>query len=77
MDAVIENVTFEPEIGAWVCWDNNPNTANLVKQLHPFDPVFIHNRETGERTRYYITVINYKPQMRGGKLIFEPEETQI
>jgi len=74
---MLKNVTFEYHEGRWVVWDNDINKAHILKQNHPYDPVYIYNHDTGEYTQYTITVTHHRPHMSGGKLTFEAEELEI
>lgn len=70
-----EQVTYEPERDAWVCWDNKASTAQEVKQQYPDDTVFLFDREKGTYTRFAIEIKVSKPIIHNGKLIYEEGET--
>jgi hypothetical protein len=48
-----DNFTFEKSRGAWVVWDNDTGTAEMIKQLHPSDHVLLFNPDTQRYTPYY------------------------
>jgi len=69
------NATYENHKGRWIV-ENNAD-AETIKQLHPYDPVFIYDRKTGKYTRYTIKYKHKKPHMHHGKLIYETETKEI
>ena len=73
----VANVSYEYETDSYICWDNNPGTAEHVKQLYPDATVFLHDRKTGHRTRYTISYIHRKPHMKNGKLIYKEETLEL
>lgn len=72
-----DQIEWVEERQAWVCYDNNPATAQQVKQLHPHDPVLLYNRDTGEYTRFYIAITVRKPHMHNGEFVYEEETIKI
>ena len=71
------DVDYDHARGAWICYDNHLATAAQIKELHPYDPVFLHNRDTGHETQYFITIKHRKPHMKNGKFVHEEEEIKV
>lgn len=72
-----DNVGYDPARGCWVAYDNSPATAQSIKDLFPYEPVAMYDRETGQYTPYKIKIKHQKPQMNKGKLIYEVEEIEV
>ncbi|MCK5018139.1 MAG: hypothetical protein KAS32_13870 [Candidatus Peribacteraceae bacterium] len=70
-----EHVEFDPSKDAWICSDNNTNTAQEVKRLHPDDTVFLFDRDKGTYTRFTIEIKIPNPIIVNGKLVFKEGET--
>jgi len=70
-----ENVTYEPHLDSWVCWDNSENTAEEVKRLHPSDTVLLFDKVKGTYSRYKIEMQIKKPIIQAGKLMYKEGET--
>ena len=70
-----EHATYEPQLDAWVCYDNKESTAQEVKQLYPDDTVFLFDRDKGTYTRFTIEIKIPKPIIHNGKLVYEEGET--
>jgi hypothetical protein len=70
----LTNVSFHRGMGGWVIWDGDLSTADATKQLHPYDPVFLYDRETKQYTRYTVEVPDRKRIMKNGKFVYVDED---
>lgn len=85
MRGKMERTLLDPNIDAkwktkrqaWIVYDNNSSTAQMIKDQYPDDPVILHNRDTGEEEQFFIEIKVKNPRMKNGKFIGEDEIIKI
>lgn len=76
-DLPFDNIEYDHGRGIWVVTDNDTSTAEQIKILHPFDPVYLYDPDTKKYTRFTINYTHRKPHMSNGKLIYTEETIEI
>ena len=71
------NVIYDNNKGAWIVLNNSPALAQEVKNMYPDEPVFLFDIKTGNYEPYLIEYKRFRPEMKNGKFINEPETCQI
>lgn len=71
------HVMYDHNKGAWIILNNSPALAQEVKNFHPNDVVLLFDIKTGEYERYYVEYDSFRPEMKNGKIVNEPEKCKI
>lgn len=69
----IDNVEIEPHTGRVVVINNDSSTAERLKRIDPYTPVFLFNPDTKEYKQYKIKIVHKSQSMKNGQLIEEKE----
>ena len=57
--------------------DNDPGKAAQVKQIYPYDPVFLYNLDTKIYTQYFIEYTHKRKIFKNGEIVSMDEVKQI